>query len=248
MKTISIRLAVAVITFTVGLALFSLTEFWLSRVSRLSPTLKVTNEIPVEPVPQRDESPPLPPDGKIPKGTDLSIAVELPENPPSFDVRHLKLTKHRRTSMALDLGEHVDGHEVTVHLDSRSSYRILQRYRTSMTISAEGPHLDLLDWRHFDSPWIPLEQLGANRFRTLRSEQMDSSRFPKTTKAEIRKEAQRRVGKEWPELLDLVETCDDPDYSACIVTISSIYLRVQKQVKDRWLDVGLVEIAIPMGC
>jgi len=29
-----------------------------------------------------------------------------------------------------------------------------------MTISAEGPHLDLVDWRHFDSPWIQLYRLG----------------------------------------------------------------------------------------
>ena len=93
-----------------------------------------------------------------------------------------------------------------------------------------------------------MESVGANRFRTLRSEQMDDSKFPKTTKAEIIKEVRRRVGKDWPGLMEWVESCDGPNEGACIVTISSIYLRIQKQVDDRWIDVGMVEIAIPMGC
>lgn len=249
MKPKIVRLAIALITFLIGIGLFSITESWWSRVSPLPPTLKVTHQITVRPPPQREESPPLPPAGNIPKGTDLSIVVELGGRPPSFNVRHIKLGKKRQTTIALDLVESVDGQMVTLHLPaSRSSYRMLQRYRTSMTISVEGPHLDLLDWRHYDSPWIPLEFLSTNRFRTLRSEQMDSSRFPKTTKAEIRKEVHRRIKNDWPELTESVESCNGPDNGACIVTISSIYLRIQKQVNDRWMDVGVVEIAIPMGC
>jgi hypothetical protein len=108
--------------------------------------------------------------------------------------------------------------------------------------------LDLIDWRHFDSPWTLLTSLGANRFRTLRSEQLDYSNFPKTTKAEIIKEVRRLVKKDWPEVIELVESCNGPNDGACIVTISSMYLLIQKQVDDRWIDVGMVEIAIPMGC
>jgi hypothetical protein len=93
-----------------------------------------------------------------------------------------------------------------------------------------------------------LESLGSNRFRTLRSEQMDYSKFPKTTKAQIIKEVRRRVEKDWPELIKLVESCNGPNDGACIARISSVYLRIQKQVDGRWIDVGIVAIAIPMGC
>ncbi len=248
MKPLTIRLTVALIAFTIGTALPSITRSRRPQVSPQPVTVKVTDPIPVKRQAQPKESPALPQEGKIPKGTDLSIVVELAENPPSFDVRHIKLGKDRKTTIDLDVGDNIDGQKVTLHFpNSSASYRMLQRYRTSMTISVEGPHLDLVDWRHFDSPWTPLKSLGANRFRTLRSEQMDYSRFPKTTKAEIIKEVRRRE-KDWPELIELVESCNGPGDGACIVTISSIYLRIQKQVDDRWIDVGMVEIAIPMGC
>jgi hypothetical protein len=90
--------------------------------------------------------------------------------------------------------------------------------------------------------------LDAKRFRTLKSEQMDASRFPSTTKSEIIKEVRRRVGKEWPNLLEYVKDCRGPNDGACLVMISSIYLRIQKQVRRSWIDIGLVEVRIPMGC
>lgn len=245
MKPLIIRLTVALITFIIGIALFSITRSIPSQVSPQPAT--VTVQIPAE---HRHKEPPPPQEGKIPKGTDLSIVVEIAGNQPSFDVRHINLRKDRKATIDdLDLADTIDGQQVTLHFTDRStSYRMLQRYRTSMSISFEGPHLDLVDWRHFDSPWTPLKSPGANRFRTLRSEQMDSSRFPKTTKAEIIKEVRRRVGNPGPELIEWLESCNGPNAGACLVAISSIYLRIQKSVDDRWIDVGMVEIVFPMGC
>jgi hypothetical protein len=117
-----------------------------------------------------------------------------------------------------------------------------------MSIAAEGPHLDLVDWRHFDSPWIPLDSLDGKRFRTLESDQMDSSRFPSTTTSEILEEVRKHVGEDWSDLLELVEGCSGPNDGACLVMISSIYLRIQKQVSGRWIDIGLVEVRLQMGC
>lgn len=251
MKSLIIRFTVALITFTIAIALLSITRSRRSQVAPPPGTDKVTDLILAKPppLPLPKESLALPQKENRPKGAELSIEVEFDENPPSFDVRHIKLGKDGKATIDLDLAENVDGQKATLHFPgSSASYRILQRYRTSMSVEAEGPHLDLVDWRHFDSPWTPLESLGANRFRTLRSEQMDDSKFPKTTKSEIIKEVRRRVGKDWPEIVEWVESCNGPDDGACIVTISSIYLRIQKKVDHRWINVGLVEIRIPMGC
>jgi hypothetical protein len=178
------------------------------------------------------------------------IQVSEPNpHPPSLSLRHIKLAKNRPSIIDLDLGEDIDNQEVTLKFPGNSAeYRVFQRYRTSMSISAEGPHLDLVDWRHFDSSWTPLLALDAKRFRTLKSDQMEDSRFPSTTKSEILKEVRRRVGKDWPDLLELVKGCRGPNDGACLVMISSIYLRIQKQVRGRWIDIGLVEVRIPMGC
>ncbi len=198
------------------------------------------------------ELPRLRHDSEVVGTSELSIVVQVSEpnpDPPSFSLRHIKLAKNRPTIIDLDLGEDIDNQEVTLNFpDNSIQYRVFQRYRTTMSISAEGPHLDLVNWRHFDSPWTPLYSPSAKRFRTLKSDQMESSRFPATTKSEILKEVRRQVGKDWPDLLEIVKGCRGPNDGACQVMISSIYLRIQKQVRSRWTDIGLVEVRIPMGC
>ena len=195
------------------------------------------------PVPARDT--------KANEGSDFSIVVAISQpnpKPPSLTRRHFKLNARGPTLIDLELAEDIDNQEVTLNFLDNSQYRMLQRYRTSMSISVEGPHIDLMDWRHFDSPWTSLKKSGPKRFRTLATDQMDASRFPATTKAEIMKEVRRRVGDEWPEALELVKNCRGPNDGACLVSISSIYLRIQKKVRKQWVDVGLVEVRIPMGC
>jgi hypothetical protein len=185
------------------------------------------------------------------ESSDFSIVVEVSEanpNPPSLTRRYFKLSRRGPTLIDLELAEDINDQEVALNFRDNSEYRMFQRYRTSMSISAEGPHLDLVEWRHFDSLWTSLETLGPKRFRTLATDQMEESKFPSTTKAENMEEVRRRVGEEWPAVLELVEDCHGPNDSACLVSISSIYLRVQKKVRDQWVNVGLVAIRIPMGC
>ena len=65
------------------------------------------------------------------------------------------------------------------------------------------------------------------------------------------KEVRRRVKTDladWPELIEWAESCSGPDEGVCFVSVSSIYLRIQKQVGDRWIEIGMVEVPMPMGC
>lgn len=156
--------------------------------------------------------------------------------------------KRGSTVIDLDLGEGIDNQEVSLHFQGNDEYRMFQRYRTSMSVSAEGPHLDLVDWRHFDSAWTKLKALSSKRFRTLVLNQMDASKFPSTTNDEFVEEIRRRVGTDWPEVLELAQDCDGPNDGACLVLISSIYLRIQKRVHTQWVDVGLIQIRQPMAC
>jgi hypothetical protein len=183
--------------------------------------------------------------------SDLSIMIDGSEpnpSPPSLKGRHIRIVERGPAAIQLDVGESIDDQEVTLSFRGDDEYRMFQRYRTSMTISAEGPHLDLLNWRHFDSPWTQLKALSSNRFRTLATNQMDGSRFPSTTNAEIVAEVHRQVGADWSTISELAEDCSGPNDGACLVLISSIYLRIQKRVHARWIDVGIVEIRLPMGC
>jgi hypothetical protein len=116
-----------------------------------------------------------------------------------------------------------------------------------MTVMGEGPHLDLVDWRHFDSEWIELDQLAQRKFRTLAYEQMDTSKFPPVTKSELISAVGKRAS-DWPQIVKLAKTCGNPNDDPCSVSDSSLYFRIEKLVGDRWTTVGIVEVLIPMGC
>jgi hypothetical protein len=247
MRPLIIRFAVAAITFIIGITIFLF--FGSHRPQQPKPSSKVVDENVVE-APSNESISGQ--DLKIKEESDLSIGVGVSEpnpHPPSLQIKPVTLAKKGTTFIDLDLGESIDGQKVVLSFAGDSTlYRVFQRYRTSMSISAEGPHLDLIDWRHFDSPWIPLKSLDSRSFQMLRSDQMDQSRFPPTTRAEIVQEVKGQVGKEWPQMVEIAKDCDGPNEGECRVMISSIYLRIQKQIRARWIDIGVVEVRISMGC
>lgn len=241
MRKLAVNLIIALITFTIGTIISNLWSF------RLSPQPKqfVTTWSAV----QTNESLTSESQVKAEDPTNLIVYVLTDPDVPSFNPLKLELSKSSPTVVDLDLAESIVDQEITLGTENNSGeYRILQRYRTSMTVMAEGPHLDLLDWRHFDSTWTPLQKLDDHRFRTLADDRMDDTKFPPTTKAEMISAVRRRAGNDWPEIVELVKTCRGPNDGCCAVRISSIYLQVQKRVTDGWTNMGLVEFRIPMGC
>lgn len=245
MRKLVIGFAVAFFTFSFYLMITSVPRVQMLHVSGQP----ARHADPVSVVPQPRRLPATEPTAR--QYWDLSIVIESSEpnpSPPSLKGRHIRLVERGPTAIELGLGESIDDQEVMLNFRGNDEYRMFQRYRTSMTISAEGPHLDLLNWRHFDSPWIQLKVLSLNRFRTLATNQMDDSKFPSTTNAEIVTEVRKQVGADWSTISELAKDCDGPNDGACLVLISSIYLRIQKRVRAEWIDVGVVDIRVPMGC
>ena len=247
MKKLAVFPAIALLTFAIGVTVQSFRNLSPTKSNIVTaPTEQILTRALTEQPPPSFPAQPPPPEKE---NSDLSVVFQTHESDGSLAVRHFKLQKNRPTLVQLDLSESVDGQEVTLNFrDYSAEYRILQRYRTSMSVSFEGPHADLVDWRHFDSPWTELKSIGPKRFRTLASEEMDWNKFPPTTKSEIVKEVRRLMEKEWPEAVELVKSCNGPNDGACMVSISSIYLRIQKQVGGNWTDIGSIEFQVPMGC
>ena len=244
MRKVIYGVGVALLTFTLGSATYYLTASKSS--SQPIPVVEIkpfevrqvysfsTSEInvPIEPAAPFDFS------VVIAYGVEDQVLGSIP----------VKLSKKPVVMDGLDIGDDIYGKEITiVGGDQSAQYRIFERYRTSMSVSAEGPHLDLIDWRHFDSEWIELDQLAQRKFRTLAYEQMDSSKFPPTTKAELISAVRKRAS-DWPAIVELAKTCRNPNDGPCFVSDSSLYFRIEKLVGDRWTTVGLVEVYIPMGC
>ena len=246
MRKVIYGFGVALLTFTLGSVTYYLT------VSK--PTSEPIPVVEVKPSDVRREysfslseiNVPIEPPAPPPVGFAVVFAVGVEDQVLGY--RSVKLSKKLAVLNDLDISDEIYGKEITiVGGDKSARYRIFERYRTSMTVMGEGPHLDLIDWRHFDSEWIELNQLADRKFKTLAYEQMDTSKFPPVTKSELISAVGKRAS-DWPQIVKLAKTCGNPNDDPCSVSDSSLYFRIEKLVGDRWTTVGIVEVLIPMGC
>jgi len=238
MRKVIYGLGVALLTFSIGAVVYYFTRPEAS--PEPIPVVEVKPPAKTSEIEKPQEPPPAPADFAVVIKTDLGDGAEG-----SHTVR---LSKNPVVVEDLDVPEYIDGQEISiVGGDKASQFRIFERYRNSMTVMGEGPHLDLVDWRHFDSEWMPLDQLDQRRFRTLESDRMDCSKFPPTTQAELISAVRKRAA-DWPEAIELAKTCRSPHHEPCAVGVSSLYFRIEKQAGDGWIQVGIVEVLIPMGC
>ena len=244
MRKVIYGVGVALLTFTLGSVIY-----YLTASKRTSQPIAVTEVKPLEVKHEYRASTseielPIKPTAPV----DFSAVFQYGVEDQVLGTIPVKLSKKPVVMDGLDIGDDIYGREITiVGGDESAQYRVFERYRTSMSVSAEGPHLDLTDWRHFDSEWIKLDQLEQRKFRILAYEQMDSSKFPPTTKAELIRAVRKRAS-DWPGIVELAKTCRNPNDEPCFVSDSSLYFRIEKLVGDRWTTVGLVEVYIPMGC
>src|SRR5688572_31178406 len=63
----------------------------------------------------------------------------------------------------LELGDSVEGAilELVSEPSNLASFSVQVQYETSVTIMNEGPHLDLVEWKHYTSEWRNIERIGS---------------------------------------------------------------------------------------
>lgn len=226
----AIYVGVAALTFTLGAIVYFLT------VKPVAQSVPVINLAEV----RHEQS--------VPVNVSIILRTNLDDKKPDFNYRTLKLSDKPVIVDDLDVPEYVDNQQITIAGgDQSTQFRVFQRYRTSVTVMGEGPHLDLVDWRHFDSEWMPLDPLTPRKFRTLTSERMSDERFPATTKAELIAAVRKYAGG-WPQAIEIAKQCAGPNDYPCRIGVSSVYFRVEALVGDQWTTIGVVEVIIPMGC
>src|SRR5262245_31427981 len=68
--------------------------------------------------------------------SDLAVVVQVDGPEKTSVVEHIKLDQKRQAVIVLDMSEHIDGQLVTLSFrDSSVPYRVLQRYRTTLSVS-----------------------------------------------------------------------------------------------------------------
>lgn len=146
--------------------------------------------------------------------------------------------------------------EIIFHSETLSEASVSYRLETSISISAEGPHCDLIHWKHGATPWkkmepvveFKLEELKYTRFKFEEEpyKLYDSLPFPVTNMNMIKSAVRKSCGSDWA---DHMSTCKTPYDYPCNVNISNYIFRVSYESAPTGETVyHYLKIPVPMGC
>lgn len=151
--------------------------------------------------------------------------------------------------ISLELGDTIESAviEVVPHGDDDRDLLVQYQVETSMTIMDDGPHLDLVDWKHFTSDWTDLERIDARRFRMpkIESDYELASRFPAYTVDELYDAATAAGGRRWADLAREWPRVEDERVA---VGISTVRIRVVAHEPEGIEPLFTLHVSVPMGC
>ncbi len=162
----------------------------------------------------------------------------------STDLKEIQ--KQDTVYLELGLDNNIQGIEFSfAPKNSVAHIELFQSYETSITVMNEGPHLDLIDWKHHHSDWLPLD-IQDNQAKSSIIEAPDWGKFPFVMPHEI-VEAVRSVTDE-ERWIKLAEKCQSPNHYPCAVGISRLYFKLILWDKNQQAITKYVVLEIPMGC
>jgi hypothetical protein len=145
-----------------------------------------------------------------------------------------------------EVGENIEGQQLTINSDLLNDLKVEQRYETSVTIMDEGPHCDLTNWKHYYSDWHRLNSIGAGKYTCEKYTEQERQKFPGVSIQELRNAVAKHCGKEWTGFVSKVKS--PTDYPSG-VSISNYFLRISGIRKDNGRKiVKVIVIESPMGC
>ena len=142
-----------------------------------------------------------------------------------------------------ELGETPEGMVFQI-TESVKIIKITQHYRTTISISEEGPHWDLFDWKHYISPKLNLK-VNDGYFSILKYSGNERNRFPEYTE----KELTDYVKKHTPAMLPLLYNNEKFSKDALYHSISEIFLTITYTKPDsEEILTQVIVFNLPLGC
>lgn len=146
----------------------------------------------------------------------------------------------------VEVGEIFEGQIISVSSSLVTDLTIEQRYETSITITDEGPHCDLTDWKHFYSDWKELQPDKKGKFTCVKYSEKEYEKFPGISIDDLKKRVKEHCGEGWLEQIEKIKS--PTDYPSA-VGISRYYLKVTGKRKDNGdIVTKLIVVETPMGC
>lgn len=156
-------------------------------------------------------------------------------------------TEKDTITIGIELGETPEGKTIRVkHLQDYSKIQIFQKHENSISIMNEGPHCDLVNWKHYTSSWKPLKSISKHKnFKTNSYSKKEWNQFIDINLEKLKAEVKTSCGSDWSDLLKDTKSINDYPIG---ISISRIYLRIVMTDLDGDKIEKIIAFEIPMGC
>lgn len=150
------------------------------------------------------------------------------------------------TIIYLDLGEYLDSASIEVHHDGTHTVDIYQMYQNSITIMNEGPHCDLVNWKHYNSEWIAIKKYNDYDFIAESYTNGEWENFIDIDIRELQNAVLEHCGDEWAKHVADINAANEYPSS---VGMNRILFKIEmthptSQIKTQ----QIIAFEIPMGC
>lgn len=129
-----------------------------------------------------------------------------------------------------DVAETAIGQKIEILTSQLTNLKIEQRYETSVSISNEGPHCDLTDWKHYQSEWLTLKSAGQHTYQIADYNESEKEKFPEIDISELKEQVRTQCGEEW---FELVKTIQKPTEYPSWVGISKVYIKLTGELNGQ---------------
>lgn len=162
------------------------------------------------------------------------------------EIGTLKSIQKDTVRVDLDIGEILTGNTIRVLNSDYDQIRIFQKIENSVTIMNEGPHCDLVDWKHYYSDWIEIEQISENVFQAITLTADHTEKFISVDLDEFKDAVSSHCGESWTDLVKNIKSVNE---YPCGISTSRIFIKlVLENSKTNTSTVKVIELEVPMGC
>lgn len=181
---------------------------------------------------------------------DPSVRITFPELEIFFDSLYiwnegnLSGTDSDTCRIYLELGETIENRTLQIKSKANVKLKFYQRYENSITVMNEGPHCDLTEWKHFDSPYQELK-INGNRLKTIEFSSADREKFVKVDMKELLAYIKDYCGKEWSDIARQAKSINQYPLG---IGQSRIFLKIEITHSDNSTTERIISFEIPMGC
>lgn len=164
-----------------------------------------------------------------------------------------ELSPGQTIELVLELGNEPYGGSFRIANGGGHEYRVSAQFETSLAVGAEGPHIDLIDFKHCLSERVPAKSSDGLHFALPIPTDAQRDCVPKATMPEVRQALRAQMEKmgmrdsvdEWLGFLRGVKRAgDEPMYAG----ISRVFVRVEVKRDGVWRPAGTVVLLVAMGC